>query len=251
MFYLKQAFRMLGEIKWGMVWLGGLILMLGLTGQYGFWQQHFDQKLAQAPYFYALVARGEDYSSMLQKLWQLPGIGKIQVLEQNALTEKALALVGHLGEMADDFLATNFTGLKITFTNEAGPRSQQLIRDYMQGLMREEDLTLGPTVQQEGQRLAVWATLDWIMVCTGLITLAAGLIFGRQLRQAAYLMERFQRRQRYAAKMLWSLTALAGLAGAAGFLTWGQPDYLKFGIALLVILVFTAWQGRTSAWRPH
>ena len=242
---------MLGESKWGIAWWFGLIGILGLTGQYGFWQQHFDQKLAQAPYFYALVSRGEDYTSMLQKLWQLPGIGKIQVLEQNALTEKALSLVGHLGEMADDFLATNFTGLKITFTTEAGPRSQQLIRDYMQGLMREEDLTLGPTVQQEGQRLAVWATLDWIMVCWALVTGVTGLIFGRQLRQAAYLLERFQRRQRYAAKMLWPLVGLVVLISAAAFLTWGQPDYLKFSIALAVILLFTAVQGRASAWRPH
>lgn len=242
---------MLGQIKWGIVWLGGLLSILGLTGQYGFWQQHFDQKLAQAPYFYALVAAGEDYASMLQKLWQLPGIGRIQVVEQNELADKALSLVGHLGEMADDFLATNFAGLKITFTNEAGPRSQQLIRDYMQGLMREEDLTLGPTVQQEGQRLAVWATLDWLIACLGIITLATGLIFTRQLRQAAYLLERFQRRTHYAAKMLWALTGLIVLLSAAAFLTWGQPDYLKFGIALLAILLFITWQGRTSAWRPH
>ena len=240
---------MLWGHKIGLGWVLGMLGLLSILGQYTFTQQSFDQKLAQAPYFYALVGQGQDYQVMLQKLWQLPGIGKIQVLEAQSLMDKAKNLLGHLGDMADDFLATNFTGLKITFTTEAGPRSQQLIRDYMQGLMRAEDLTLGPTVQQEGQRLAVWATVDWMVVCLAIITLGCGIIFGRQVQQTAYLLQQYQRRTHYAAKMLWSLWGLMLLVAAASVLTWGHPDYLKFGLAAVAGTLLVIWQGRTVAWR--
>jgi hypothetical protein len=115
--------------------------------------------------------------------------------------------------------------------------------------MRAEDLTLGPTVQQEGQRLAVWATVDWIIVCLALVTLICGIIFGRQLQQTAYLLQQYQRRTHYAAKMLWSLWGLLLLGAAGAALTWGHPDYLKFGVGALAGTILVAGLGRTVAWR--
>ena len=249
MFYLGQGLKILWGHKIGLGWVLGMLGLLAVLGQYSFTQQSLDQKLAQAPYFYALVGQGHDYQGMLQKLWQLPGIGKIQVLDGQGLTDKAKGLLGHLGELADDFLAINFTGLKITFTNEAGPRSQQLIRDYMQGLMRPEELTLGPTVQQEGQRQAVWATVDWIIGCLVLVTLGCGIIFARQLQQTAYLLQQYQRRTHYAAKMLWSIWGLMLFLAASAVLTWGHPDYLRFSMAVAGGTIFVALAGRMAAWR--
>mgnify|MGYP006298324219 CR=1 FL=1 len=242
-FYLKEFFR---HFRKNALWAGTyalttFCLVLALSFQ-GVIQENVSRHIKvenKTSYFNALISARHNHSRVARKLRDLPGIRRVEEMSEKKIQAEVKELMGsidlNVSSISKD-LDLRYAGLKVILTQELKKESLELIRNYIHRLVGKDQVTLGPVVKPDlsGQRntgvlkvFSKWGSWFLIAVLGG-GWIFSGVALSLSLREHAYLLEQFQRRQRVACKVMAAGT-LTLLGGSILFVVpFGPYSYFYF-----------------------
>ena len=259
MFYLNQYFFNLGKhpVRGLFFLLFGVIGVL-VASQKNLVDSHLE-KFVRGPergsYFYALISSRHSAGELQRKLVSLPGVVKIQILDSQSIEKKAQSLLtAHDLHFQGEFSQVSYFGLKVVLSEKIKARSQQLIRDYLVRLVRDNDVILG-NVKSFGPTQKTSQFLTWIRRAGSSLALALAFVFWffagmwilGPIKKMAYVVERFQRRCHVAVKTylvacLMAISAGIGLSLLMGNIQWMGLSMTVIPVGLSFLSAFKNYQ---------
>ena len=97
----------------------------------------------KGPYFYALLSATENHARIKRKMLDLPGVGKVKIIEKNEVKNQALEILDNLSMGKEEELNFEYIGMEISLSRDVNVRGQELIRGYLIRLAGESNITLG------------------------------------------------------------------------------------------------------------
>lgn len=263
MFYLKHFFKILAKspIRSFFLLIFSVILVFSL-GQKQLIESQFvklipDSKAGAS--FYALISATESYQSIATKVGMLPGVYKVEVLNEKQIQDEITNIFGSLQvEMNPTELDLNYAGIKVTFTKDLKPRSQDLIRDYLVRLGTDGSVTLGAVKAQDSiqdkraeffNALKQWGYSIYVLM-VGIFWLISLVLVKNKIVETSYLLEQYQRKTRIAVKLAMSGLGLIFIFSLGLTFIAGMPQMTNilfafgaFVIAVVLHATETRWNG--------
>ncbi len=208
MFYLKLFYKQIisTPIKGATLILLFFLLLLSIS-----LSTKISEQVAQivpqeneSSFFTALISNKDNYSWISRKIKKLPGVKRISVVSTLEIKEHVNKLINSLNiEMNDIGVDTSYIGLKIFFKEAISHRSKVLVRDYLSRLTGNNDITIGEIQTSSfskynftkiDQKVNRWVPIISVAII-GIIWLLAWGVFVKDLKNLAYLTEKYQRKQ--------------------------------------------------------
>lgn len=245
MFYLSHFFKLfkfypLRSI--GFFFLSfSLFFTLAFQNQVSSKIEGFVQGESKNAYFHALVAGRENHSRISRNLMNLPGVAQVEILSEDLIKDQVKEIIGSISvDIPESLFQLNYAGLKIVFAEGLKENSQNLIRDYLNRLVGDSQVTMSAVKQVEKtKRAGFWQqTVErygfW-MLWFGLLSFWVGVtvFFIQGLRRQAYLIEQFQRRRHVGAKIFISGQTVLMLVFIALCLMLTQWNWATVGLIAL------------------
>lgn len=260
MFYLSQSAKLIRSNPFrvgGFILMGITLFVLSFIGPSleKKWMPYLSSQQFDLPYFHALVSGRENHSRISRNLQDLPGVEKVEVLAEESIKSEVKNIVGSLGqEITESFLALNYAGLKVIFSDGLKANSQELIRDYLKRLVGDSKVTLGPVQATKRKTYKkTWArelieqnAFEVVMGMACLLWFLLGLDLTKPLSRHSYLVEQFQRRRQVAPKIYLSLIAPILLVPMIGVLF--SPPSVMILIVLLAAFLPLVVTSRKVLW---
>jgi hypothetical protein len=262
MFYLNQ----LGKIFLKAPIQGASFFILTLMMTVGITQKDYVEKIVfksipnqnQGAHFHALISGKENYFRVSRKLEALPGVWGVKVLEKTQIESQVKSILGSLSTgLAASMLDLDYAGVKVIFKRGLQSRSQQLIKDYLQRLVGTSKITLGSTKSDSEMEKSRTAFFDifksWGVAIFTIIVAVAWLVsfflFSNKIKETAYILERFQRKDNIALKIY--LVACSVLIGVSLILnlSFGAPSFLIMLITAGVVFAGSLMQVKKYQWQ--
>ncbi len=207
--------------------------------------------------FYALIQASESYQSIATKVGMLPGVYKVEVLNEKQIQDEITNIFGSLQvEVNPQELDLNYAGIKVIFTKDLKPRSQDLIRDYLVRLGSEGSITLGAVKTQDQiqdkraeffniMKKFGYSVYVFIVSIFWLITL---VLFKNKIFETSYILEQYQRKSKIALKLaLNGFTLIFILSVGLTFIA-GIPQVTNLLFALLAFVVAILMHSSKMTW---
>lgn len=263
MFYLKHFFKILAKspVRSFFLLFFSVVLVFSL-GQKQLIEDQFlklipDSKAGAS--FYALISASESYQSIAAKVGMLPGVHKVEVLNEKQIQDEITNIFGSLQvEMNPTELDLNYAGIKVTFTKDLKPRSQDLVRDYLVRLGAEDTITLGAVKVQDSVQdkraeffniLKQWGYSIYVLV-VGIFWLISLILVKSKIVETSYILEQYQRKSRIALKLAMSGLGLIFIFSLGLTFVAGMPQLINilfafgaFAIAVVLHATETRWNG--------
>lgn len=261
MFYLKHFFKILSKspIKSFFLFLFSVLLVFSL-GQKQLIEAQFiklipDSKAGAS--FYALISASESYQSIATKVGMLPGVYKVEVLNEKQIQDEINNIFGSLQvEMNPAELDLNYAGIRVTFSKDLKPRSQELVRDYLVRLGSEGAITLGAVKAQDSIQdkrteffniLKQWGYSLYLLIVT-IFWLISLVLVKNKIVETSYLLEQYQRKNRIALKMATSGLAVIFIFSLALTFVAGIPQMINVLFALGAFVVAIILHATEARW---
>ncbi len=209
--------------------------------------------------FYALISATESYQSIATKVGMLPGVYKVEVLNEKQIQDEITNIFGSLQvEMNPSELDLNYAGIKVIFNKDLKIRSQDLIRDYLVRLGSDGAITLGAVKVQDtiqDKRAEFFNVLKkWgysaLVLLIGIFWLISLVLVKNKIIETSYLLEQYQRKSKIAIKLACSGLGVIFLFSLGLTFIAGIPQLLNllfalgaFVIAIVLHATETRWNG--------
>lgn len=251
MFYIIQFYKIL-KTK---ALLGGFfvtltILLVLVSGGRNYFENNISKIIPEdnsGSFFFALIDGKENINQLTRKLKNLPGIYTVKIFNKNEVKEKAKTLLKGL-EM-DDISADmelDYHGLRINYTNKVSPRGQELIREYLNRLVGEKKVFLGP-IQNKPQDLTNAAKVmgfvrenSWTVLfsITSFFWLISFFAYKKTPLKTSYLLEQFQRKKNIGPKIMVSgtLTIVIPIVLFLLLIDYNSWPFILFTVLFLICL---------------
>lgn len=252
MFYLKHFFKILAKspIRSFFLFLFSVLLVFSL-GQKQLIESQFlklipDSKAGAS--FYALISASESYESIATKVGMLPGVFKVEVLNEKQIQEEISNIFGSLQlEMNPQELDLNYAGIKVIFNKDLKPRSQDLIRDYLVRLGSEGSITLGSvkavdSVQDKRAEffnvLKKWGYSLYVLI-VAIFWFISLVLVKTKIFETSYILQQYQRKNRIALKLAMNGLGLIFVFSLGITFAAGMPQLINilFAFAAFVVAV--------------
>ncbi len=262
MFYLNQ----LGKILTKAPLQAASFVLLSFVMLIGIAQKDYIEKVVfksipnqnQGAHFHALISGEENYSRVSRKIEALPGVWGVKVLEKTQIKKQVKTILGSLGSsLSVSLLDLDYAGMKVIFKRGLQVRSQTLIKDYLRRLVGNSKITLGSTKSDseiEKSRTVFFSLFKkWGVGIFSVIIVIAWFvslfIFSSKIKETAYLLERFQRKNHIGLKLY---VIASGFIIAFSFIlniSFGAPSYLIMTMTSALVLTGTALQVKKHKWQ--
>ncbi len=203
MFYLIHFYKTLfAKPITGTLWV---MTFLGLASTV-FYEKNIqtffgEQKTeAKNPYFYAVMPSDINTSYIQRKLKGLPGVESVYLLSKQSVGEQIKAILQSTAvEWDNELLNLDYAGIKVDLSPDLQGRSQTLIRNYLNRLAGDKDVTLGAV--HTPLSLSKKMPTNWLGLLgqyIGLIFVGLSLVFLAMsipsLGRESFLVETYQRK---------------------------------------------------------
>ncbi len=209
--------------------------------------------------FYALIEASESYQSIATKVGMLPGVYKVEVLNENQIQDEIKNIFGTLQvEVNPNELDLHYAGIKVIFNKDLKPRSQELIRDYLVRLGSEGTITLGgikvvDSIQDKRAEffnaLKKWGFSLYLGVMT-IFWMISLILLKNKIFETSYILGQYQRRKKIPFKLALNGFGLIFILAIGTTFILGIPQFFNMAFALvgflfaiLIHLEEAKWQG--------
>ena len=205
------------------------------------------------PYFHALISSKQNIPWISRKLKELPGVEKVEVLENDKLNQQVQSLLSGMdGEIAQAVGELSLAGVKVVTRTELEERSITLIKDYLIRLSGNET-TIGTTVfppKKKAQNALSWqAWFSEIVIGFSFVLWSLSVYaFSKPIKKSSYLVEQFQRRNKVAFKTWSTAILMLALLGLASTFLVKKPDILGLAICFIVAMSSSLIYSRKTFW---
>jgi hypothetical protein len=169
-------------------------------------------KQKKLSHFSILLADIPNLESYQRQIAKLPGVDSTEAVDQKTLKLHIEKTMAELGEMApENFLSTQYSGLKIYLADGISRKSYELIKEYAARLAAEHKVDMTSIVQPSATSKTLWDDRHLMALTMSLIFIgwvASLLVISPKLAQMSYLVERYQRRRKVHFKSLATITAV-------------------------------------------
>ena len=206
MFYLEQFFKSFKDypVRSGLFTLFTVLLIL-FVGHHQVLEGRFEKVVASKQdkaHFQALVSKSQNIDTIRRKVKSLPGIDAIRLMDYKQIKMKVEKLLGELaGEISDELMDLDYSGVEIYFKSSTSEKSQRLIQDYIVRLVGSSEVILGPIVSAKSRGIVSlfsafgkWS-LNFLGLIIGVGWLIVAFLYSKALEQPVYMIERFQRKK--------------------------------------------------------
>lgn len=235
--FLTYPVRALSFSLLGLMTFALLVLQVPVTQEI----EKFTQGESKNAYFHALVSGRENHARISRNLMNLPGVETVEILSENLIKEQVKEIIGSISvDIPENLFQLNYAGLKIIFSEGLKANSQVLIRDYLQRLVGDSQVTMSAVKQVNNEKkIGFWKLyiekygfwVLWFVVLSS--WLAVSLFFIQGLRKQAYLLEQFQRRKNVGAKMYISGQTILMMAFVGVCLMFAEWNWLILGLIVV------------------
>jgi hypothetical protein len=225
MFYLEHFFRLLlsSPVKGVVLILSQVLLVILLMNQ-SFFESKFIaiQEKPEPRYFYSIFSELEVAQKLELRLKKLPGISKVEVIE-DTVEEKDLSI---LSEELQDFVSktmtnTKYFSLKIEVEEKLGQRSENLLRGFIKDFDTSSFLGSTETVGEKAREISFWEKYIFYELLAVAFSFWLLLIFANtdQWRNYFYVISRSTRAKLAGLKIVsvgfvtfWAIGSLLGVS---------------------------------------
>lgn len=251
MFYLNNIFHLLKHFPIRLLALTAftIVLVLGSSQKERVEKvigSEFEKKENHS-YFYTLISAKENYDRLARKLKVLPGVHKVKIMKKESVTKQIKDILGRIDVDAPmGIVDLDYAGLKVIFEKNLHSRSQNLIRDYINRLIKPENLTLGniknPSKEKSRKESLNWLTKWGFWSFFGMLAVLWSFLFFSilsPLLRESYLVEQYQRRTNVAFKTIALTLMIFILGGWAMSFSLGNVNYLIGGVTSVFCLLIS------------
>lgn len=195
-------------------------------------------------YFHALVEGRENHSRIARNLMNLPGVEDVQILSEDLIKDQVKDIIGSISvDIPESLFQLNYAGLKIVFAQGLKENSQNLIRDYLNRLVGNSQITMSAVqAEEETRQKGFWHFMIehygfWILWSLLIFTwLSIVFFFVEGLRRQSYLIEQFQRRRNVGAKIFMAGQTVFSLIYIGVCLIFNHWDWAIIGLIIFAYL---------------
>lgn len=252
MFYLKHFFEVLKNVKLnGFFFVALSVLMVTSFHNRNYLKKVFSmtKKVVSRPYFNALITDKVNLSSVQRKMTRLPGVEKVIVKKTTDIGKELKTLSSELGsDFVKGLADLNYASVTVEMANGLQARSQSLIREYLTRLVGKSSVEISDikkpkklSLNKNDPYLTInnWGdfyilgilTVLWFVSCFSLV---------RYLKNYAYLIEKFQRKENVAMKIYFvGFTSVSVLAFLGNL--YFRPTFVLEAWIAFSLLVALSW----------
>ena len=248
MFYLVAFYRLsFKNFAMGLVFILAIISFMSGPIVMNVMEEKAVISVKDIPSYFLALARhfppgGKD------RLLRLPGVEEVVVLEEDHIAYKKKRIMERFN-LSGDLFNGEHMGVKIIFQDGISEKAKRLIHHYFKKFMGEQNVTLGSIVQGE-KRSVLWR--EWQrggLICLAVLVCLCWLFsffkIRRNIQKEAFLVGRFQRKERVALKIyLAGVLSFIPMAAIISHYISGPLYYWPF--ALLMGLLFLCMFFRSS-----
>lgn len=268
MFYLELTFKKIFKHPFRAI--SFILLTVTMICFVSYWD-YLKQKVVQyskieeqGPSFHALVKSAENAHWIARKVKEIPGVMAVNVIEKEKIALEARntlkdVLEGQVAESkpadknsdepTEKLLDSSYYGLKVVCDKNTTDRALNLLREYVVRLAGGPSNIILGKVTEINKNLKTQSPLHLFMkkemVPIGLLILfifwlISFFSFEARMREAAYLIEKFQRRRRVAFKTFLVITTLIVSFSMIPFIFFEQFNILNY-LLITSFLVLTCF----------
>ncbi|MEC7275431.1 MAG: hypothetical protein VXV96_03850 [Bdellovibrionota bacterium] len=207
------------------------------------------------PYFFAVMPKGINAEYVKRKLLDIPGVDKVNLMAEASIESHVKSVLESTQlDWDSDILDLNYSGLKVSLSQDLKPRSQKLIRNYLTRIAGEKDVTLGAikTPRQEESKLNLTHLFDrvfyWLPFAGIGLFLLSLFSIREELGKESFIIETYQRRNRvFERGMAYAQAPVLLLMGALAF-SYGTVALIGLGITGLGLFVILGLGIKSKKW---
>ncbi len=262
---LKNPFRALSFISLS-------ILLTSVSAYYNLIQEKvslFTKIQTMGPSFHALVNSKENAHWIARKINEIPGVTNVNVIEKEKIASDARKqLLGIVkdnltvnesahDDVTENILNSSFYGIKVVCDKGTSDRAISLLKEYMTRLAGgPENIIFGKItefnqqVKMQGE-LTLFMKKELIPIALFVIFLfwiISFFIFEGKLREASYLIEKFQRRRQVAFKTLMVYLLVTVFLSIIPLFIIANYAITNFILAIVMMLIISALDLRKNRW---
>lgn len=186
-------------------------ISIGAVETHSHWKNLFvnEGKVSRLPYMMALVQGQHNLTQIQRKVNQLPGVASVDInkgakVKNRLMKELSKEVLESFGSILDQ----HYQSFKIQFLPNISPKGHSLIKEYLVRLLGKDTISVSDVKRPKGGRIHHTQLAKFIKAGGDFFILFAicalwgfsGVLFIRELKKQAYLIEKFQRKEYVAFK---------------------------------------------------
>lgn len=206
-------------------------------------------------YFHMIVKGSKDYSFLKEKLEDLPGVTKVEVVDGGVLGKRTTEVIKELDlDVTKIAKKLTYTGLTVYMEKDLGSRNLSLMKEYVARIVGKDNLTTTSTIERKTKKKSNWliTTLKkipqlYLITVLAIIWNILFFMIVSSYKQFSFIYERYQRRNGFAFWGVLLLTIAPFLIAIASSLSNGLKPY-EILVSFTVLLSLAYFSTRRLKW---
>jgi hypothetical protein len=210
----------------------------------------------EGKYFHMIIKGQSDYSFLKDKLVDLPGVDKVNIVDASVLGKRTAEVIKELAlDLPDGIKKFKYTGLTVYMGKDLGSRNLALLKEYVSRIVGKGNLTTTSSVSNNKSKevSSFKATIKkapqfYLIIPFAIVWNLLFFLFVSGYKQFASVYERYQRKSGVAFLGTFTFSMIPLMLTFTGSLFITQVVAYEFLVTFLLLFAITYFSTRKKIW---